>query len=61
MSATDYLRLCKDKNNLAKNVHCELNFCKSTSFFFVSSTSNGVLFHSVYNFCIFTCKCEGTT
>jgi len=26
MSATDFPSLCKDKNNLANNVRCELNF-----------------------------------
>lgn len=33
MSATDYLRRCKYKNNFANDKHCELFFCKKTSFF----------------------------
>ena len=33
MSAADFLRLCKYKNYLANDVHCELFFFDGTMFF----------------------------
>ena len=60
MSATDFPSRCKDKNNLAKNVQCELYFfCKYTYFFIfqvqkygknIKKRRNGVTISSILLF-----------
>ena len=54
MSATDSPPRCKDKNNLANNVHVSRIFCKSSSFFLISATPYRYFLHFCFVFIRFT-------
>ena len=68
MSATDFPPRCKDKKNLANDVHVSRIFCKNSSFFLNLATSYRFFHHLsslfVHNTLIFSasdCKCTKQT